>query len=78
MQPKVKSPTPQADPVEKEVAQKKKVANTSKKLKAAEKQPPALKGKNKVEKKVDINNMSVDEFDALPAETLKRMRGDFG
>jgi S-DNA-T family DNA segregation ATPase FtsK/SpoIIIE len=78
VQPKEKSPTPQADPVEKEVAQKKKVANTSKKLKAAEKQPPALKGKNKVEKKVDISNMSIDEFDALPAETLRRMRGDFG
>ena len=37
-----------------------------------------MKGKNKVDKKVDINTMSVDEFDALPAETLKRMRGDFG
>jgi hypothetical protein len=78
VQPKEAPSTPQADPVEKEVAQKKKVANTSKKLKAAEKQPPALKGKNKVEKKVDISNMSIDEFDALPAETLRRMRGDFG
>ena len=37
-----------------------------------------MKGKNKVDTKVDINTMSVDEFDALPAETLRRMRGDFG
>ena len=70
--------TPKADPIQKEVAEKKKTANVNKKLDAAESQPPAMKGKNKVEKKVDITNMSVDEFDALPAETLKRMRGDFG
>tara|TARA_R100000234_G_scaffold77982_1_gene48647 strand:- start:67 stop:1143 length:1077 start_codon:yes stop_codon:yes gene_type:complete len=66
------------DPVQKKVVEKKKVANVNKKLDAAESQPPAMKGKNKTEKKVDISNMSVDEFDALPAETLKRMRGDFG
>lgn len=66
------------DPVQKEVVKKKKIANTKKKIAAAEKQPPAMKGKNKVDKKVDINTMSVDEFDALPPETLKRMRGDFG
>ena len=73
-----KEPEPQTSTVDKKVVEKKKVANTKKKIEAAESQPPALKGKNKVEKKVDINNMSVDEFDALPAETLKRMRGDFG
>tara|TARA_R100001510_G_scaffold15615_1_gene13054 strand:- start:177 stop:1199 length:1023 start_codon:yes stop_codon:yes gene_type:complete len=66
------------DPVQTKIVEKKKVANTTKKLEAAEKQPPAMKGKNKVDKKVDINTMSVDEFDALPAETLRRMRGDFG
>tara|TARA_Y100000114_G_C11732774_1_gene314520 strand:+ start:442 stop:1440 length:999 start_codon:yes stop_codon:yes gene_type:complete len=66
------------DPVQKEVVKKKKIANTKKKIAAAEKQPPAMKGKNKVDKKVDISTMSVDEFDALPPETLKRMRGDFG
>lgn len=70
--------TPKADPIQKEVAEKKKTANVNKKLDAAESQPPAMKGKNKVEKKVDITSMSIDEFDALPAETLKRMRGDFG
>ncbi len=66
------------DPVQKQVTQKKKVANTKKKIEAAEKQPPAMKGKNKVEQKVDVSTMSVEEFDALPAETLRRMRGDFG
>lgn len=73
-----KEPEPTTSAVDKKVVEKKKVANTKKKIEAAESQPPTLKGKNKVEKKVDINNMSVDEFDALPAETLKRMRGDFG
>tara|TARA_R100000700_G_C3171531_1_gene146121 strand:+ start:1268 stop:2293 length:1026 start_codon:yes stop_codon:yes gene_type:complete len=62
----------------KKIIKKKQVVNNTKKLEAAEKQPPAMKGKNKIDTKVDINNMSVDEFDALPAETLKRMRGDFG
>ena len=62
----------------KKIITKKQVANNTKKLEAAEKQPPAMKGKNKVDAKVDINNMSIDEFDALPAETLRRMRGDFG
>ena len=58
--------------------EKKQVANTNKKIEAAEKQPPAMKGKNKTDKKIDIDTLSVDEFDALPDETLRRMRGDFG
>ena len=73
-----KKPEATVDEVQQQVAEKKKVANTTKKIQAAESQPPAMKGKNKVDKKVDINSMSIDEFDALPAETLKRMRGDFG
>ena len=60
------------------IVEKKKVANTQKKMEAAESQPPSMKGKTKIEKKLDINTLSVDEFDALPAETLRRMRGDFG
>ena len=71
-------PAPKEDPVGKKIVEKKKVANTQKKIEAAEKQPPAMKGKNKTEKKIDISKMSVDEFDALPPETLRRMRGDFG
>ena len=53
-------------------------ANVSKKLKAAEAQPPAMKGESKTEKKIDLSVLSSEEFDALPAETLRRMRGDFG
>ena len=80
LMPTVIEPAPinEPDPVQKKVAEKKKVANTKKKIKAAEKQPPAMKGKNKTDAKVDINTLSTEEFDALPAETLKRMRGDFG
>lgn len=72
------APAPVANQLEKEIVKKKKIANTNKKVEAAQKQPPTMKGKNKVDQKVDIRNMSVDEFDALPAETLRRMRGDFG
>ena len=69
---------PKADPVQQKIAQKKQVSNTKKKIEAAEQQPPTLKGASKQEKKVDINTLSAEEFDALPAETLRRMRGDFG
>jgi len=74
------SPAPAVDNTEqKQVAQRKQVANTSKKLEAAESQPPTMKtGKQKVEKKVDLSLLSADEFEALPDETLRRMRGDFG
>jgi hypothetical protein len=72
------TPEPKKDVVGEKIVQKKKVANTTKKLEAAESQPPALKGKNKVEKKIDLDVLSSEEFDALPEETLKRMRGDFG
>lgn len=69
---------PKKDVVGEKIVEKKKVANTTKKIEAAESQPPTLKGKNKVEKKIDLDVLSTEEFDALPAETLKRMRGDFG
>ena len=29
-------------------------------------------------KKIDLHTLSDDEFSALPEETLRRMRGDFG
>lgn len=72
------APEPKKDVVGEKIIEKKKVANTTKKLEAAESQPPALKGKNKVEKKIDLDVLSSEEFEALPEETLKRMRGDFG
>jgi len=69
---------PVAPKVDPQIAQKKKVANTTKKLQAAESQPPAMAGKTKVDKKVEVDLLSSDEFNALPDETLRRMRGDFG
>jgi hypothetical protein len=64
--------------VDKALQQKTQTANVNKKLQAAESQPPAMKGESKTEKKVDLSLLSSEEFDALPAETLRRMRGDFG
>ena len=55
-------------------------ANVSKKLEAADSQPPQMKGEstgNKT-KNLDINKLSEKEFGALPKDTLKRLRGDFG
>lgn len=60
-----------------EVAKKR--AEVSKKLKAAEAQPPELPGESSAdrgEKALDISTMSEEEFKALPPDTLKRLRGD--
>ena len=60
-----------------EVAKKR--AQVSKKLKAAEAQPPELPGEssaNRGEKPLDVSSMSEEEFSALPEATLKRLRGD--
>ena len=60
-----------------EVAKKR--AQVSKKLKAAEAQPPELPGESSSihgEKGLDVSNMTEEEFDALPEATLKRLRGD--
>lgn len=57
----------------------KKRAEVSRKIKAAESQPPELPGEssaNRGEKLMDISNMTEDEFNALPEATLKRLRGD--
>lgn len=56
-------------------------ATIKKKVAASESQPPHLKGEGvnaKKDVKLDLNNLSTEEFNALPAETLRRMRGDFG
>ena len=62
-----------------EVARKRK--QVSQKLKAAEAQPPELPGESSAdhgEKSIeDLNNMSEDEFNALPDATIARLRGDF-
>jgi len=75
LNPAIKTPTKKVDAV---VQEKQQAANVSKKLEAADAQPPTMKGESKTEKKVDLSLLSSEEFDALPAETLRRMRGDFG
>jgi len=73
------APVVKTNPEKQKIAQRQQTANTNKKLEAAESQPPTMKtGKQKVEKKVDLSLLSSDEFEALPDETLRRMRGDFG
>ena len=60
-----------------EVAKKR--AEVSRKLKAAESQPPELSGEssaNRGERMLDISVMSEEEFNALPEATIKRLRGD--
>ena len=57
----------------------KKRSQISKKLKAAESQPPELPGESSSthgEKTLDLSSMTEEEFDALPEATLKRLRGD--
>lgn len=60
-----------------EVAKKR--AEVSRKLKAAESQPPEMPGESSAargEKALDIMSLTEEEFNALPAATLKRLRGD--
>jgi hypothetical protein len=62
---------------EDEVAKKR--AEVSKKLKAAESQPPQMPGESSSahgERPNDLGSMTEDEFNALPDATLKRLRGD--
>jgi len=57
----------------------KKRAEVSRKLKVADSQPPEMAGEGasiRGEKGLDLNNLSEDEFNALPEATLKRLRGD--
>ena len=57
----------------------KKRAQVSKKLKAAEAQPPELPGESSSmhgERAMDLSAMTEEEFAALPEATLKRLRGD--
>ena len=57
----------------------KKRAQISKKLKAADAQPPELPGESSSlhgERALDVSAMTEEEFNALPEATLKRLRGD--
>ena len=65
----------------KEVIQKRQKTTVKKKLEASKSQPPKLQGEGTAkrgDKVADLNVLSDEEFGALPEETLKRMRGDFG
>jgi len=54
-----------------------KKTNVKAKLAAATAQPPKQQGVGTAaEKKVDVNSMSEEEFDALPEATVRRLRGD--
>ena len=64
-----------------ETIQKKKTATVKKKIEASQAQPPELKGQGNAERgegTLDVDALSEDEFNALPEETLRRLRGDFG
>tara|TARA_Y100000361_G_scaffold1746_1_gene1454 strand:+ start:711 stop:1796 length:1086 start_codon:yes stop_codon:yes gene_type:complete len=65
----------------KAIVEKRQKTTVKKKLEASKSQPPKLKGEGTATRKdkvADINVLSDDEFSALPEDTLKRMRGDFG
>ena len=65
----------------KKIVEKKQKANVKNKIAASKAQPPALKGESassRGDKVTNINTLSDDEFGALPEETVRRLRGDFG
>ena len=55
-------------------------ANLKKKIQASNQQPPELRGDSGAdhgtEKTMDVFAMPEDEFDALPASTIRKLRGD--
>ena len=62
-------------------AEKRQKTTVKKKLVASKSQPPTMKGESTAargEAAVNVNVLSDDEFNALPDETLRRLRGDFG
>jgi len=64
-----------------QIKQKKQKTTVKKKIAASKAQPPNMRGEGAGErgdKSVDLNILSDSEFAALPEETIKRLRGDFG
>ena len=62
-------------------AEKRQKTTVRKKLVASKSQPPTMKGEGAAargEAAVNIDVLSDDEFSALPEDTLRRLRGDFG
>ena len=77
VEPSLGSTPTAAKPSVDEVAKKR--AEVARKMKAAEAQPPDMPGESSAargEKAFDVMALSEDEFNALPAATLKRLRGD--
>lgn len=78
----INAPAPVVEPViNTQLQETKQKAQVTKKLEASKAQPPTLQGEGvnaKKDAKLDLNTLSTDEFNALPEETLRRMRGDFG
>ena len=57
------------------------LSSVKQKIDVSQSQPPELKGQGNAERgegTLDVNSLSEDEFNALPEETLRRLRGDFG
>ena len=64
-----------------QVQERRQKTTVKKKIAASQAQPPKMKGEGAGErgdKPVNLDVLSDDEFMALPEETLRRMRGDFG
>jgi len=64
-----------------QLQEKRQKTTVKKKVAAAKSQPPNMKGEgagDRGDKPVNLDVLSDDEFMALPEETLRRMRGDFG
>ena len=62
------------------LADQKKKSTISKNIADSKSQPPAMKGESassRNSKAVDLSKLSETEFNALPEETLRRLRGDF-
>ena len=77
----LQSEAPKVDPKVAELNKKKQTAKVSEKIEASQQQPPAMRGEGAAQrgdKPIDLNKLSEKEFSALPEETLKRLRGDFG
>ena len=65
----------------KDIVKKRQTTTVQKKLAASKSQPPTMKGEGTSKRGVtatNVNTLSDDEFSALPEETLRRLRGDFG
>ncbi len=68
-----------ANAPKKQAVADKKRKEVSRKLKAAESQPPEMPGESssaRGDQAINVNNLTEDEFNALPDATLKRLRGD--